>query len=145
MAERQATEGLQAEIEKLKTAGISDQEIVEKLDTIRDELAEITIQQQNQTLGSTAGENESSNFDQIRISDDHQADSPLGYIVIRDRGQDKKIYREPDLTSRVVGFFEFNQEYPFFKNQGQWFRITLPDKTEGWVETQFGEETETIP
>ncbi len=139
----QTAEELKAEVEKLRLAGESDQDILERLDKIKEELAGISSQQTTkQTLGTTTETEpaeDSSDYDQIRLSTDSQVGGPLGFIIIKDRDQLTNIYQQPSSSSKVIGQFEYNQEYPFFKNEDCWFQITLPDGVEGWIESQFGQ------
>lgn len=139
----QTTEELKMEVEKLRLAEDSGQDILARLDKIKEELAEIGSQQTiRQTLGTTAETEpleDSGDYDQIRLSTDSQVGGPLGFIIIKDRDQLTNVYQQPSSSSKVIAQFEYNQEYPFFKNEDYWFQITLPNGVEGWIKSQFGQ------
>jgi len=128
----QVIEGLKSEIEKLHTPEDSSEDILQRLDKIKEELADISSQQKiEQTLGLTIDEP-----DQISLSVDREIDSPLGFVTIKDRAQPTAVYEEASSSSKIVGDFEYNKKYPFFKNEDDWFQILLPNDVEGWVQTQ---------
>lgn len=47
------------------------------------------------------------------------------------------VYENSSFSSKKIGIVENNNIYPYVKKLGEWYLITLPDSTEGWISAQY--------
>lgn len=121
-------ESLKQNLEKIAAYQQSQKEIVEKLDSLKSEVA-------NNTDTKVLGENK-------QAADSSKATS--GFVTINDKKwQAVDVYESNSYSSKVIGKIEFDKVYVFLKKDGSWYQISLLNsETSGWVAGRFLKEIE---
>jgi hypothetical protein len=47
------------------------------------------------------------------------------------------VYTDKLFSSAVVGLMQFGQNYPYTTLEDNWYRVTLPDNSRGWVNAPY--------
>lgn len=121
-------ESLKQNLEKIAAYQQSQKEIVQKLDSLKSEVA-------NNTDTKVLGENK-------QAADISKLTS--GFVTINDKKwQTVDVYESNSYSSKVIGKIEFDKVYRYFKKEGSWYQIVLPkSEANGWVAGRFLKEVE---
>lgn len=119
-------DNLKQELAKITASQQSQKEIVQKLDSLKSEMA-------TSPDAKVLGENK-------QASDSFKLIS--GFVTINDKKwQTVDIYESNSYSSKVIGKMEFDKVYRYLKKEGSWYQIVLPkSETNGWAAERFLKE-----
>src|SRR4030042_4697004 len=141
----QSMDELKDAIDSLRTSdkNTSNEALLAALDNIREELINIKAEQRGITkiLGITSSASEVSQLINSLSSgsaSESASNTPdaIGFVTPISSSKSTYAYSEPKLSSEKLSKLNYNQKYPFFKKQGTWYQILLPDDTEGWASSE---------
>lgn len=121
-------DSLKEELSKITAYQESQKEIVQKLDSLKLELA---ASQDEKVLGTS---NQSPDNSKVTS----------GFVTINDKKwQTVDVYENSSYSSKVISNMEFDKVYAFIKKTDSWYQISLPkSETSGWVAGRFLKEVE---
>lgn len=120
-------DSLKEELSKITAYQESSKEIVQKLDSLKSEIA--AASEDAKVLGQNS-----------QVSDNSKSTS--GFVTINDKKwQTVDVYENNSYSSKVIGKIEFDKVYRYLKKEGSWYQIVLPKtETNGWVAGRFLKE-----
>lgn len=116
-------DSLKQELRKITAYQESSKEIVQKLESLKLELA---ASEDAKVLGSNS-----------QVSDNSK--STIGFVTINDKKwQTVDVYESSSYSSKIIGKLEFDKAYRYIKKESSWYQIVLPNlETNGWVAGRF--------
>ncbi len=119
--------GLSLIYSRLKTSPAAKLDLIssgQKYQQILDELASMRNQINKPVLGTST-----------------DTPTPVGYITIASSSNSLvDVYKESASFSPVIDKISYGQKYPFTSELNNWYLITLPSGTSGWVDSQYVKE-----
>ncbi len=114
----------------------NSEELAETLESIQNELAEISADQFQIKQYVGLRDIDQNSFDSEPVNQSNPSSAASIGRITPNGSQKVQVYEEPSITSKTIGELVGGNNYPYFESSGSWYLVSIDNDNLGWVSTQ---------